>query len=218
MLACLGEAFAFLPDGEHVETTLTFGELDRQARTIASHLAPFVNQRAVLVYPSGTAFVAALFGCLYAGVVAVHAQLLALDADNPLSRVEAVAASCRASVVLAESALIDEWDGSVGATSPLRNLAWYASDDLVADDSPLHTGSLPPADLSRLALIQFTSGTTGTSRGIPLRHSHVTQQAARLRASNEADLRSVTVGWTPLFHDMGFSQRSSSPSTRGTGR
>ena len=51
------------------------GELDRRARVIAARLQLELSpgDRALLVYPAGLEFIAAFFGCMYAGVVAVPA-------------------------------------------------------------------------------------------------------------------------------------------------
>jgi acyl-CoA synthetase (AMP-forming)/AMP-acid ligase II len=197
-------AFGFLPDGRTVHSTLTFGELDRQARAIASHLADFTGHRAALVYPSSAEFVAALCGCLLAGVVAVHAPLVAGAAGRTLSRVEVVADGCQASLVLAPSEVVDGKSMFVAADSGLRELPWYASDLLAADESRVGVVAPPRPDRDRLAVIQYTSGTTGTARGIPLRHSQLTDQAARMHARLRSGPDSVTVGWTPLFHDLGL--------------
>ena len=82
------EAYLFLGDGEiheahEVETErLTWGELDGRARAIAAALRESVapGGRALLLYPPGLEFVAAFFGCLYAGVVAVPAPCPAFAA------------------------------------------------------------------------------------------------------------------------------------------
>ncbi len=197
-------AFAFLPDGETVESTLSFGELDRRARAIASHLADFTGRRAVLVHPSNADFVAGLFGCLLAGVVAVHAPLVADSAGHALSRVEVVADRCRASVVLGPSGVVDDKSLLAAAGRGVRELPWYASDVLAGDESLLDSVRPPRPDRDRLAMIQYTSGTTGTARGIPLRQSQLTDQAARMHARLRSSPESVTVGWTPLFHDLGL--------------
>src|SRR6185503_1203965 len=68
-------AFTWLADGEAEETCLTYGELDRRARAIAVQLAAAgaSGERVLLLYPAGLDFIAAFFGCLYAGAVAVPA-------------------------------------------------------------------------------------------------------------------------------------------------
>src|SRR5687767_6063231 len=72
-------AFVFLPDagerGATSEIAWTYAELDRRASSVAAALsrraAP--GDRAVLVFPPGLDFIAAFFGCLYAGVLPVPA-------------------------------------------------------------------------------------------------------------------------------------------------
>src|SRR5215470_18881061 len=68
-------AYVFLADGEEEQGACTWGELDAWARALATALqercAP--GDRALLLCPPGLDFVAAFFGCLYAGVVAVPA-------------------------------------------------------------------------------------------------------------------------------------------------
>ena len=67
------KAFTFLPKGEAEELNLTYQELDKKARGIAAVLQSMEakNERALLLYQPGLKFIAAFFGCLYAGVVAV---------------------------------------------------------------------------------------------------------------------------------------------------
>ncbi|MBE9105816.1 AMP-binding protein, partial [Nostoc cf. edaphicum LEGE 07299] len=68
-------SFIFLQDGETEVAKLTYKELDQQAKVIASQLQSIINpgERALLLYPPGLDFIAAFFGCLYAGVIAVPA-------------------------------------------------------------------------------------------------------------------------------------------------
>src|SRR5262245_54115319 len=67
-------AYTFLVDGEEPGGSLTYAQLDTQARAIAATLVERglrPGDRALLRYPPGLEFIAAFFGCLYAGVVAV---------------------------------------------------------------------------------------------------------------------------------------------------
>src|SRR5215207_5684956 len=86
-------AYVFLAEGEEEQDRLTYAGLDARARAIAAALSRSVGpgERALLLYPPGLDFVAAFFGCLYAGVIAVPAypprsprmmpRLLAIVAD-----------------------------------------------------------------------------------------------------------------------------------------
>lgn len=64
-------AFTFLQDGETEAIHLTYQELHQQARAIATRVQnrSVSGERALLLYPLGLEFIAAFFGCLYAGVV-----------------------------------------------------------------------------------------------------------------------------------------------------
>ena len=67
-------AFVFLHNsaaGSAGETTWTYERLDRRARAVAAAVSRVAQpgERAVLVFPPGLEFLAAYFGCLYAGVL-----------------------------------------------------------------------------------------------------------------------------------------------------
>src|SRR5918997_2632697 len=94
-------AYTFLGDGEAEESFVNYGELDRQARAIATRLQTLGvvdGERTLLFYPTGLQYVAAFLGCLYAGVVAVPAYPPRLN--RPVSRLQAIAADSQATVAL----------------------------------------------------------------------------------------------------------------------
>ena len=85
-------AFTYLMDGEMEEATLTFGNLDRQARAIGAWLQErkAFGERALLLFPPGLEYIAAYFGCLYAGVIAVPAYPPRLN--RPAPRIQGIVA------------------------------------------------------------------------------------------------------------------------------
>src|ERR1044072_572905 len=66
-------AYTFLLDGETEAASLTYGELDQRARAIGARLQSLSakDQPVLLLYPPGLEYIAAFFGCLYAGAIAV---------------------------------------------------------------------------------------------------------------------------------------------------
>ena len=68
-------AYTFLPDAEGEDVCLTYNQLDRKARAIGAWLqsAGAEGRRVLVLYPPGVDYLAALFGCLYAGALAVPA-------------------------------------------------------------------------------------------------------------------------------------------------
>ena len=68
-------ACTFLTDGDAAEISYSYADLDQRARRIGGWLQAHgaAGQPVLLVYPQGLDFVAAFFGCLYAGAIAVPA-------------------------------------------------------------------------------------------------------------------------------------------------
>jgi len=202
--ACQGEerVFTFLADGERDEAQLSFAELDRQARAIAARLQARdpAGERALLLYPPGLEFIAALFGCLYAGVVAV--PVYPPRRNRSLERLEAVAADAEARVALTTQQVLARVDAPADRTSALGRLTWLATSQ-VTDE----TGSAwqpPRVDADTLALLQYTSGSTGTPKGVMLSHGNLIHNSALIAAALEHTRSSSGVFWLPAYHDMGL--------------
>src|SRR5215213_10810714 len=99
-------AFTFLANGTIEAATLSYGELDRQARAIAVELlcSARPGDRAVLLDPPGLDFVTALFGCFYAGIIAVPAYPPRPNRAN--SRLWAIVEETRPRLALTTTALL----------------------------------------------------------------------------------------------------------------
>src|SRR5712691_6343863 len=94
------QAYTFMADGEQEERHLTYGELDRQARAIGSLLQKqgVSGERALLLYPPSLEYIAAFFGCLYAGVVAV--PVYPPQPNRPPSRIQSIVREAQAKLAL----------------------------------------------------------------------------------------------------------------------
>src|SRR4030095_13370478 len=101
-------AFVFLDNGERESDRMSFSELDTRARQIAAALQQTAEPgaRALLLYPQGLDFVAAFFGCLYAGVVAVPAK--APGANRRSARLQTMLADAEPVVALAPRAIYEK--------------------------------------------------------------------------------------------------------------
>jgi fatty-acyl-CoA synthase len=61
------------------------------------------------------------------------------------------------------------------------------------------------SDENDLALLQLTSGSTGSPKAVAITHANVMANADAMYAGAEYDLETdVIVSWLPLFHDMGM--------------
>jgi acyl-CoA synthetase (AMP-forming)/AMP-acid ligase II len=194
-------AYTFLVDGESVESRLTYGELDRQARAIGATLQQMgaTGERVLLLYPSGLEYIAAFFGCLYAGAIAVTAY--PPHFNRSLDRIEAIVADAQAAVALTTTALLAKTTQWFVEAPDLATLRWLATDSL-AD-----TGDIwqePSVSGDSLAFFQYTSGSTGTPKGVMLSHANLLHNVSMLQSAGAHTEHDVVVGWLPLYHDMGL--------------
>lgn len=191
--------FIYLPDGEDQEILLTYGELDLRARTLAAWLQQHrvkEGERALLLYPPGLDPIIGLFGCLYAGIVAV---IVAPPRPNtPLTVIEDAAENAQATLVLTHSTFLNGIQEQV-KQSRLNALAWFSTDQIPAENSA-EDWRTPTLSKDTLALLVFSSGSTNTPKGVMITHrnilSGIEPTAERLFYSSD----SVFVGWFPQHH------------------
>ncbi|HKV11511.1 MAG TPA: amino acid adenylation domain-containing protein, partial [Thermoanaerobaculia bacterium] len=200
-------AFTFLADGETEAGRLTYAELDARATAIAAALARSVapGERALLLFPPGLDFIAAFFGCLYAGVVAVPAYPPRPN-DRSQSRLRSIARDAEPRAALTTSAILAGVEGPKGlfAIAPeLGGLRWIPT-----DVPELWSGGLgwelPDPDPDSVAFLQYTSGSTSAPKGVMVTHANLVHNERMIGAAFEQDEDSIVVGWLPLYHDMGL--------------
>ncbi|MEZ0385771.1 MAG: fatty acyl-AMP ligase, partial [Verrucomicrobium sp.] len=192
-------ALTFLGDGENESIRLTYASLDEKARAIASHLqaaqiAP--GQRVLLLYPSGVEFVAALFGCLYAGVIAVPAFPPRLNRN--LLRLQCIFEDALPAMVFTTTAMLPKRE----ASPEMQSVPWVPTDTL-----PLHAATdwtPPDIGLHSIAFLQYTSGSTSLPKGVIVTHASLMANHEMLLHAFAQDRTSTFVVWLPLFHDMGL--------------
>lgn len=194
--------FLFIEDPGVDERRMTYQDLDVQARRIAAHLqqANLQGERALLLFQPGLDYVSAFFGCLYAGVVAVPAY--PPRQNRNLDRLETVALDATAKVALTTSALRDKIQSSLQAWPNLSRMEFVAVDEVAAgmeDD-----WSQPAIGDKTLAFLQYTSGSTGSPKGVMLSHQNLMANSRWIQAGFEHTDECVGVIWLPPFHDMGL--------------
>lgn len=188
-------AYQFFLDSNLNSESITFKDLDEKAREIASVLIlqgfkP--GDRALLVYCPGIELITVLFGCLYAGIIAVPiypARSLKLEEKLRL--------------------VINDADISVILTR--RNLQTFISDVSQKECKYIYTDELENIDLATLpenihpdslAYLQYTSGSTSSPKGVKVSHSNLLDNV-KLLANIFIDVEN-SVSWLPPYHDMGL--------------
>jgi acyl-CoA synthetase (AMP-forming)/AMP-acid ligase II len=196
-------AFTFLQGDVAVD--LSYGDLDRRARAIGAALQSLAlpGARALLLYPAGLELIAAFFGCLYAGIVAVPAYPPDTGrARRTTPRLRAIANDARPQLALTEASLLAAADQFLAAAALVHAPDRLATDQIDSELAPAWRP--PPLDEKTLAFLQYTSGSTATPRGVMVSHGNVLANAHRIRQAFDLTERSVGVSWLPLYHDMGL--------------
>jgi acyl-CoA synthetase (AMP-forming)/AMP-acid ligase II/acyl carrier protein len=194
--------YRFLVDGETQTASLTYQTLDLQARSIAAHLQSLKAQgeRALLLYPSGLEFIAAFFGCLYAGVTAVPAY--PPQQNQTRHRLQSIVADAQATFALTTSALLADSQIQFADAPHLPDLHWITTDNL--QDSAALDWAMPSLGKGEIALLQYTSGSTGIPKGVMVSHENLLHNATLIQHYFEDGEDSIGVSWLPPYHDMGL--------------
>ncbi|MDQ8153812.1 MAG: aminotransferase class I/II-fold pyridoxal phosphate-dependent enzyme [Gemmatimonadota bacterium] len=196
------QVFTFLGGAGEVRGARTFGELQTRARALAVRLSECTipGDRVVLLVPPGLDYVTAFFACLYAGVVAVPAYPPNPRRADP--RVSRIVSDCGARVALASPELMARLDGWLALVPELRSLQWLDVAEAQGGDATLWQA--PDVTSDALAMLQYTSGSTGNPRGVQLTHGNLLANLAVIHQVNDFREGDQAVFWIPPFHDMGL--------------
>jgi acyl-CoA synthetase (AMP-forming)/AMP-acid ligase II len=195
-------AYGFLPEGEGDAVPITYGELDTEARRIAAQLGELLapGSRALLVYEPGLQFIAAFFGCLYAGIVAVPVYPpMPGRLEAGLANLRLIAADCTAKAVLTGDQLRSFLQDATAA-APLTGIRWIVTGQGGGDVSAWRP---PRIRAETPALLQYTSGSTTDPRGVMLRHENILANQ-RAIATSLRITSCIGLSWLPPYHDMGL--------------
>ncbi len=193
------EAYIFLQDGETESARLTYGELHKQASSVASHLQSFQGERALLLYPSGLEFIKTFFGCLYAGIVPV--PVYPPRRNHKLSRLLSIINDAQAKVALTTTSILADIEKRWTHDAQLDQLKLIATNTIESNLKEFVPQSI---SANSLAFLQYTSGSTGNPKGVMVTHGNIIHNQQIIRDAFGHSEKSIVVGWLPLFHDMGL--------------
>jgi malonyl-CoA/methylmalonyl-CoA synthetase len=173
----------------------TYQDLLTQSSLIATQLlgdeTDLAEQRVAFLIPPGFDYVATQWGIWRAGGVAVPLCVM-----HPRPELAYVIAQSEATIVIAHpdfAALLQP----LAAAEGLR--FWLTSEPLPSSAIPL-----PPVEITRRALILYTSGTTGKPKGVVTTHANIQAQVVSLVSAWEWTAADRILHVLPLHHIHGI--------------
>ncbi len=230
-------AYTYIKDGDKKEIHLTYGELDKRARSIAAALRRkgLEGQRALLLYPPGLDYISGFFGCLYAGVIAVPAYPPDPNRLNrSLPRLQAIVNDAKATVALTTDSILymirmlklgskmsktlermpflrkfrssmkyfSSGKSAVAESRELGDLEWLSTDAMLSGMGD--NWQAPGVNKDTIAFLQYTSGSTGSPKGVILTHDNLLANSEIIYNAIGYSQDGEGVFWLPIYHDMGL--------------
>jgi acyl-CoA synthetase (AMP-forming)/AMP-acid ligase II/acyl carrier protein len=198
-------AFTFLANGEVEESTLTYQELDRQARSVAVSLHQLgisYGARVVICLPPGLEYVIAFFGCMYAG--AIPAPCYPPDQMRPnrtVPRLNAILEDAKPMVIITTASDQPATRSLLSSCSGNRAIQWLIIEQAVS--APADEWEARRPGKSTTAILMYTSGSTDSPKGVMVSHANVLHNLAAFQGF-EGRTCGTFVSWLPLFHDLGL--------------
>ncbi len=196
------KAFVFVPERGNARLHLTYGELHRRAHAVAARLARHAvkGDRALLLFPPGLDFIVAFFGCLTAGMIAVPLMVPRRTAARDSS--DAVIADCAPTVAMTSRELL-EVRGDVADRFRDSGFDWMTVDAMA--EAPADVAAVTPVvGRDDVAYLQYTSGSTSVPKGVVVTHGNLLANFEMIRLGMSNTRHSCSVGWVPVYHDMGL--------------
>jgi acyl-CoA synthetase (AMP-forming)/AMP-acid ligase II len=197
-------AYIFLADGTAAsESRWTYADTATRASAFAAWLSSRGvrrGSRVVLAVNPSLDYIAALFGIMTIGAVPVPCfpPLRAKELD----RFQSILLDCDPHAIVIDAM----YDAQVETLR--RRLACVDIDPLICyvDELDTHVDAVAPAACSPddLALIQYTSGSTGSPKGVCITHDNLVSNCEVLSRSMGPDPNRVGLSWLPPYHDMGL--------------
>ena len=190
-------------EDEHVEE-ITYGGLHASAEAVAAGLQACglqPGQAVALMLPTSRDFFSGFYGILLAGGIPVPiyppARLSQLEEHlRRQMRILSNAATVMLLTVPEAKTLARLLSAQVEGLHSVVTVPELSADGAIV--------VRPPVQAHDIALLQYTSGSTGNPKGVILTHANLLANLQAMGQAVQITSTDVFVSWLPLYHDMGL--------------
>lgn len=183
---------------------MTYEELWQGAQEIATGLAELDLPRGsavAIMLPTGEDFLQVFLGIQLAGCVPtpIYPPVRRAEIEDHLRRQAGILANAQVPVLITtpEASLF-------GRLIRAQVVSVREVVTVAALRRPVKAQFRPQLSGDDLALLQYTSGSTGDPKGVMLTHANLLANIRALGERMEVTPNDVIVSWLPLYHDMGL--------------
>ena len=193
----------FIPDGQ-VEQRITYLELYDQALIVAKNLeqaSVTKGDRALIYVGSNETYLTVLWGCFLSGVVAIPVSVA--TQDGHIQKLVSIWQHSDNAPVITDGAAALEKKISILSPGHLENIQKCI---ISTDRLRKYNGKATPLISSPedMAYIQYSSGSTGQSKGVKLTHANLLSNTKAIASRSAISQDDRSLSWMPLTHDMGL--------------
>lgn len=193
-------AFVTLDGSGEAGYGVTYGELRTAVRCIGSCLADSLpaQSRILILLPQDLSFIKAYVSCLITGMVAVPVYLPANG--KHVKKVQGIFADARPQAILWSESSTPRLRSELKACSACAGALWIDIDVAERARERAH----PDVGPECLAMLQYTSGSTGDPKGVMLTHRNLLANQEMIQKTFGHTSDTIVVASLPLYHDMGL--------------
>ncbi len=194
-------AFRHFTDDNKPAEEITFQMLQQKARKLAGVIQSkdMQGERALLMYQNSVDYIISFFACLYAGVIAIPGYPPKINKKD--DRMDAILDNSQARLLLTTEKNFESISkhnpGFIDKVDYVNCQAIHLNEE-VDNYTPLGITA------DDLAFLQYTSGSTGSPKGVMVTHGNIVANLSTLDELLQHGDESVVVSWLPFFHDLGL--------------
>jgi 1-acyl-sn-glycerol-3-phosphate acyltransferase len=186
------------------DETISYGELLTSSRAIASQLLSLgikPGHTVAIMLPTSRNYFLVFFGILLAGAIPVplYPPAKMTQIEDHLRRHHGILDNARVKMLIT---VPEAKEIALLLKLQVRSLATVVTADRLLAET--ETAELPLIAAGDTALLQYTSGSTGSPKGVVLTHANLLANIRAMGQVTGISSSDVFVSWLPLYHDMGL--------------